>query len=137
IRNFRLGQTIQLQRTLPTAASTDYITQAVWVLPAHYRVAGYQATAVRPASRATVRRYTVVRSRTRGYRKTYRSRKSSSRHRTRLARHRTRSRTRRQAMLSSAGIQAAAALAGTAPLGAATAIVPGTVYAAPATTGVV
>jgi hypothetical protein len=123
LRSFRVGQMVQLQRALPTAASTDYITQAVWVLPTQSRVAGYQATAPRPVSAFKVR------SRTLAYRKTYRSKKSTSRQRTRRKTHRTRTRTRRQAMLS--GAEAAAVLAGTAPVTAA--VVPISVAVTPPT----
>jgi hypothetical protein len=58
-RNLRIGQYVQVERTLPTAASTDYVTHAVRILPA--------------AKTTTARGSATVKSKTAGSRTHYRS----------------------------------------------------------------
>jgi hypothetical protein len=108
-RDLRLGQAIQVERALPTAGSTEYVTQMIRVLPASVRGAaspaagqvraGAAATGAgvveRGTSIAASRSWAAVRSRTRGYRRTYRSHRASSRHRARRMRSRARHGTRR------------------------------------------
>jgi hypothetical protein len=119
-RDLQLGQTIRIERALPTEGSTDYITQVVRVLPAANGAArtGTAAPVAAPTgtpntgaiarttttgagvvdrgtSIATTRYRAAVRTRTLGYRHTYRSHRASSRHRARRARAHARHRARR------------------------------------------
>jgi hypothetical protein len=120
IRNLQLGEMIQLDRSLPTAASTDYVTQMVHVLPAARRPIAsparpaYSRTGTRrPIARRAVRSasgtmtgttaagtmvgsyagkvvHGTIRSRTLAYRSHYASRHSTRRHRRHYRRHRRR-----------------------------------------------
>lgn len=122
IRNFRVGQNILIQRSLPTEASTDFVTQMVRVTAPANQVAAQPA---------------VVRTRTRSYRSSYRSRRATTHKQTRKGRRRTAS--RRQAAQDRFGVRAAEALAGTAPATAVVTTGAGTVMTAPppAATGAV
>ncbi len=64
-RNLQVGQAIQVERSLPTEASTEFVTQQVRVLSTPRTVASSRTT-----------RNGAVRSRTSGYRSKYRSRRS-------------------------------------------------------------
>jgi hypothetical protein len=98
-RGLRLGQTVRIERALPTEGSTEYVTQAVHVTAAPVtgaaRAVGAAATGAGIVDRGTPiagsRSGAVVRSSTRGYRRSItRSRSARARHRSRRANRRAR-----------------------------------------------
>jgi hypothetical protein len=105
IRNLALGQTIQVRRNLPTPASTDFITQAVWVLPSRSRVAGYRTSIAAPTTRATARKRTIKHKR-----------KSTAHRSKKASRAQQQARKRHLARARRAESQAVRALTGTAPV---------------------
>jgi hypothetical protein len=97
-RNLQPGQMVQVDRTLPTEASADYVTNSVRIMPVA-AAAGTGAAAKVSSTKPTSAR-TAVRSRTRGYRRSYtrtrytRKQYSRTRYRSRQVRRRTRYRYR-------------------------------------------
>lgn len=84
-RDLQTGQAVQVERNLPTTASTQYVTQMVSILP---EVASRPSAALRRSSGGP-----TVRTKTAGARSSYRSRKKRSR-----SRSASKTRTRRQVL---------------------------------------